>query len=113
TGFKIDEPAHFYIHKIINKETKDVIYYKAGISNNWERRIKQISYKLPKHMAIENSHLIYFEIGIHAKELETILLNKKEIRAPPRAFDGGHELFFTNPIKIALEELENLEINGT
>lgn len=101
TGFQPNKPAHYYVHKIINVETSDTLYYKGGISNNWERRMTQISYTLPKHMKIINIELIEFDLGIEAHRLERFLLETDELRAPSRSFDGGHELFISNPLNYA------------
>jgi hypothetical protein len=98
TGFQPDKPAHYYVHKIINVDTSDILYYKGGISNNWRKRMKQISYTIPKHMEIINIETIEFPLGIDAQNLERKLLDVNELRAPSRSFDGGHELFISNPL---------------
>jgi len=43
----------------------------------------------------------YLEVGKDASDLETTLLRKASEdgwKAPPRKFDGGHELFLENPL---------------
>ena len=98
TGFSPGDPAYYYVHEILN-EAGDVLYYKAGISNDWEKRLVSLSYGLPKHLSIRNVGYIHFEKGADAQWLETELKRISEIRAPRRDFDGGDELFLVNPME--------------
>ena len=105
-GFKPDEPAHYYVHKITS-ELGNLLYYKAGISKSWQRRLSEFRNGLPTHLNIENCEVIYFEIGQQARDLETALLRmaaEEDWKAPAETFDGGHELFTQNPLDVAREK---------
>lgn len=105
-GFKPDEPAHYYVHKITS-ELGNILYYKAGISKGWQRRLSQIRNTLPVHHTIENCEVIPFEVGQDALNLEKTLLRmaaEEGWKAPAQPFDGGHELFTQNPLDIAREK---------
>ena len=105
-GFKPDEPAHYYVHKITS-ELGNLLYYKAGISKGWQRRLSQIRNTLPVHHTIENCEVIPFEVGQDALNLEKTLLRmaaEEGWKAPAQPFDGGHELFTQNPLDIAREK---------
>ena len=67
--------------------------------------MRQISYTLPKHMNIINIESIEFDMGINAQKLERSLLEIDELRAPSRSFDGGHELFISNPLDYARKNM--------
>ena len=103
TGFQPHLPGQYYVHEIINIETRDRLFFKAGISGNWEERLLQLKRGLPNNMAINNLEVINFEIGRDALDLETQLKAIHEIRAPRRSFDGGDELFLVNPLDHARE----------
>ena len=103
TGFQPHLPGQYYVHKIINKNTGDIVFYKGGISSNWEVRLAQLSRGLPEHLTIRNLEVIHFELGRDASDLETTLKAVHEIRAPRRDFDGGDELFLVNPLNYSRE----------
>jgi Zn finger protein HypA/HybF involved in hydrogenase expression len=104
TGFQPDLPGYYYVNKIVNIETQDILYYKAGISGDWKRRLEQLYRGLPSNMGIYNIEIIRFEIGQKALEIESRLKSISEIRAPRREFDGGDELFLINPLDYAREK---------
>ena len=103
TGFQPHLPGQYYVHEIINKETKDRLFFKAGISGDWEERMAQLIRGLPDYMIMNNLEVIEFEIGRDALDLETRLKAIHEIRSPRRSFDGGDELFLLNPLDYARE----------
>jgi rubrerythrin len=103
TGFQAGIPGYYYVHKIINIETQDILYYKGGISGDWKKRLRQLHRGLPSKMDIQNIETIWFEIGQSAMELESRLKAVHEIRAPRREFSGGDELFLVNPLDFARE----------
>lgn len=75
--------------------------YKGGISGDWKRRLTQLRKELPDDLIMELHEVIDFEIGQEALDLETTLLRmaaEEGWKAPPRDFDGGHELFLENPL---------------
>ena len=96
-GFNPHQPAQYYVHEVINK-SGDIVYYKAGISNNWKKRMWSLQSDIPSHLKYNNIEIIYFDFGQDALKLETLLLRIKEIRYPKRKFDGGSELFSENPL---------------
>jgi Zn finger protein HypA/HybF involved in hydrogenase expression len=100
TGFQPHLPAYYYVNEILN-QFGDRLYYKGGISNDYDSRLKKLSQGLPVGMVIRNVEFVYFEIGEDARELEIILLKIDSIRAPKRDFDGGSELFLDNPLTYA------------
>jgi hypothetical protein len=104
-GFDLSSKAHYYVF-VIRNQSGDLLYYKGGISKNHQRRIKEISRSLPDHMNIQYLEHITFESGVEAESLERLLLEVESIRAPPRDFDGGCELFLLNPLEWAA-------LNGT
>jgi len=109
TGFKPDEPAHYYVHKILN-EFGEIIMYKGGVSKNWQRRLSKIRTGLPAHLSIENIDYLEFEVGQDAWDLEQLILKQAETegwKAPVRDFDGGTELFLYNPIDFLNLRSEN------
>jgi len=103
TGFQPHLPGQYYVHEIINKETKDRLFFKAGISGDWEERMAQLIRGLPDNMIMNNLEVIEFEIGRDALDLETRLKAIHGIRSPRRSFDGGDELFLVNPLDYARE----------
>ena len=99
-GFKPNEPAHYYVHKILN-ESGEFLMYKGGIAKNWKSRLQQLRQSMSDNLTIENHEVIDFEIGQDARDLETTLLRmaaKEGWKAPKREFDGGSELFLENPL---------------
>ena len=106
TGFKPNEPAHYYVHKVTS-ELGNILYYKGGISGKWQRRLSELRNGLPVHLTIENCEVIPFEVGQDALNLETTLLRmaaEEGWKAPAQPFVGGHELFTQNPLEIAREK---------
>ena len=99
-GFKPDEPAYYYVHEILN-EWGETIMYKGGISGDWKTRLSVLRRGIPNDLTMELHEVIDFEIGQYARDLETTLLRmaaEEGWKAPPRKFDGGHELFLENPL---------------
>ena len=111
SGFQPHLPGQYYVHEIINNETRDRLFFKAGISGDWEERLLQLRRGLPDNMAMNNLEVINFEIGRDALDLETRLKAIHDIRAPRRSFGGGDELFLINPLDYAREN--NLLDNGS
>jgi Zn finger protein HypA/HybF involved in hydrogenase expression len=99
-GFQANEVGWYYSLRLFNQDG-DTVYFKGGITNDVSRRIEQIRKKLPDTLALELVESLRFEVGQHARDLETELLRIQEIRAPKRDFDGGNELFIENPIEHA------------
>jgi len=100
SGFKPDQLGYYYVHKVLN-ESGETIMYKGGISGDWKTRLQKLRRGIPDHLTIENHEVIEFEIGQEALDLETTMLRKaaeEGWKAPPRKFDGGHELFLENPL---------------
>jgi Zn finger protein HypA/HybF involved in hydrogenase expression len=109
SGFKPNEPAHYYVHEILN-ESGEIIMYKAGISKDWQRRLSRLRTKLPDHLSIQNVDYLEFEVGQEAWDLEQRILKQAEAegwKAPVRDFDGGTELFLYNPINFLNLRSEN------
>jgi hypothetical protein len=81
--------------------------YKGGISGDWKKRLGQLRRKLPDPLTMELHEVIDFEVGQEAQDLETTLLRmatEEGWKAPPRKFDGGHELFLENPLDHARKQ---------
>ena len=75
--------------------------YKGGISGDWQSRLQKLRRGIPDDLTMELHEVIDFEIGQDAQDLETTLLRmaaEEGWKAPPRKFDGGHELFLENPL---------------
>ena len=98
TGFQPHIPGYYYVNEIRN-EMDDRLFFKCGISGDWEKRLIEISNGLPEGLSIINIEVIYFEMGQDARNLEKKLLQIHDIRAPRRNFDGGNELFMVNPLE--------------
>jgi Zn finger protein HypA/HybF involved in hydrogenase expression len=106
SGFKPDQLGYYYVHKITS-ELGNLLYYKGGISGDWQRRLSRLRSELPAHLSIENCEVISFEVGQEARDLETTLLRmaaEEGWKAPAQPFDGGHELFTQNPLDVAREK---------
>jgi len=99
-GFNPDIPGYYYVNEILNA-SGDRILFKAGISCDWRYRLRVLERHLPDELTIRNVEAIRFDLGVDAQDLETRLLQAESIRAPPRDFDGGHELFISNPLDYA------------
>ena len=100
TGFQPDQLGYYYVHKILN-DYGETIMYKAGISGDWKKRLRELRRGIPNDLTMELHEVIDFEIGQDARDLETTLLRMAAEggwKAPPRKFDGGHELFLENPL---------------
>ena len=41
-GYDPSKPGYYYVHEILNSDG-DVLYYKGGISGDWERRLSELS----------------------------------------------------------------------
>ena len=98
TGFQPHLPGYYYVNEILN-EMEDRLFFKCGISGDWEQRLRELSSGLPNGLSIRNIEVIYFEIGQEARNLEAKLLQISDIRAPKRDFEGGNELFMVNPLE--------------
>ena len=102
-GFNPSKIGFFYVNEVRN-ENGDRIFFKAGISNNWEKRLVQLQKGLPDNLQMNNLEVIKFNNGEQAQKLERRLLRLAKAngwKAPPRSFDGGHELFLENPLHYA------------
>jgi len=109
TGFNPKGNAFYYVHEILN-ELGDCLYYKAGISGDWQNRLKILQRGLPDHLTMKNLDYLEFEIGQDAYDLEQRILKQAEEegwKAPVRDFDGGTELFLENPIDFLNLRSEN------
>jgi hypothetical protein len=102
-GFKQDQPAYYYCFTLSGPE--GIWWYKGGITDEPERRKKQIQrslYKSTFPLEVEIIDLLYFDEGYKALELETKLLRCQEIRdSTVEKFSGSNELFSINPIEYA------------
>lgn len=102
--FDPSKPSQYYVLKIMN-ESGDVILYKGGISNQFEKRFAQHLQRFSleersKKWKLILDELIEFENGQKARDLETKLLGMKEIRAP-NIQNISSELFMENPLQFA------------
>jgi|APSaa5957512535_1039671.scaffolds.fasta_scaffold23303_1 predicted nucleic acid-binding Zn-ribbon protein len=102
-GFDPSKKGYLYLHKILHEDR--IIWYKLGISNNWENRLKQLIHSLKNHprtrkFEYENLEILIFNDGFQALKLESLLKRKlKNIRAPNvKNLSGGNELFLSNPL---------------
>ncbi len=100
TGFQSHLPGYYYVHEILNEEG-DRILLKGGIAGDWQKRFVLLRRGLPRGLTIRNVEAIHFDTGQDARDLETRLLRVESIRAPARDFDGGTELFMSNPLDYA------------
>lgn len=96
SGFSPEKPAYYYVHKLM--KDGEFLCYKAGISNDWERRLGNLRSNSPPEYSFEPVEQIYFESGAEAWEFEQEMKNKTDIRAPVLDMDGGTELFLENPL---------------
>mgnify|MGYP000075395636 CR=1 FL=1 len=104
-GFQNTEVGFYYVHKITNAEG-DFLYYKAGISNDWKRRLIQLRRGIDETHQIEFVECLRFEIGRDARTLEGRLRKiaiSEKWKVKNHDFDGGTELFSKNPITRARE----------
>lgn len=102
-GFNPSKNGFFYVNEVRNGQG-DLIFYKAGISNQWKKRLAQLQKGLPDDFKMNNLEVIEFKNGEEAQQLERRLLRlakENGWKAPPRSFDGGHELFLENPLSHA------------
>jgi hypothetical protein len=103
TGFQPHLPGYYYVNEILNG-SGDRILFKGGISGDWEKRLGDLGRGLPDGLTIRNVEAIRFDLGRDAQDLETRLLQAESIRAPARDFDGGTELFMSNPLDYARDQ---------
>jgi hypothetical protein len=103
TGFNPHAPGYYYVNRILD-QGGNLLYYKGGISRDWEGRLIELRAGLPNHLEIDHLEHILFELGGDAQQLESQLLATEHIRAPRRFFPGGTELFSTNPLDYAKQE---------
>jgi hypothetical protein len=104
-GFNPTLTGYYYVISIRNEEG-DIILYKGGISNEYERRFGEHlelfgSHPRSKDWNIEILEVAEFEDGADARILESDLL-QEEIRAP-RIQGLSSELFTSNPLDLARE----------
>ena len=105
TGFDPSKPGQYYVIAILS--SGDTIMYKAGISNNYLNRIRQHERSFRAHDRTKEWELEFCEVlhhtsGQDSRELESLLLQKEEIRAPD--IEGlSSELFTSNPLDLARE----------
>ena len=103
TGFDPSKPGQYYVIAILS--LGDTIMYKAGISNNYQKRIRQHERNFRAHDRSKEWELKFCEVLHHTsgqviRELESDLLNREEIEAP--AIKGlSSELFTSNPLDFA------------
>ncbi|MDC3317033.1 hypothetical protein OAV29_02185, partial [Candidatus Poseidoniaceae archaeon] len=53
TGFNPSQSGFYYVNVIFN-EDGDVLYYKGGISGDWEKRLDRLQFGLPEGLFMEN-----------------------------------------------------------
>jgi hypothetical protein len=105
-GFDPSKPGQYYVLRILN-EFDDIILYKGGISNQFEKRFSQHKQRFCKESRSKNwkltlDELIEFDVGQKARDLETSLLAIEDIRAP-NIENVSSELFLENPLIYARE----------
>jgi hypothetical protein len=102
-GFKTEIPAFLYCLALMGPT--QIWWYKIGITDNLERRARQIQASLRRHglpLGVEILDSIQFDKGGDAKAIETRLKDEQSIRASTtEKFDGNSELFSINPIEWA------------
>jgi len=101
-GFQNTKPGYYYVHEITDNED-NFLFYKAGISNDWKRRIKQLERGLAGQMKINHLEHVLYPLGRDARVIERRMLQIAELekwKVEAHDFDGGTELFSKNPIKI-------------
>ena len=54
SGFNPNQPGYFYVHEIIDTQSNQCIFYKAGISGDWKRRLNDLLLTLPENLSIRN-----------------------------------------------------------
>lgn len=96
-----DTPTYYVM--IITNGENDIVYYKGGVTNNLERREYELKKDLPKSLDISLLESVGFNSGYDLVDFERLLLSVEQIRAPKRSFDGGSELFISNPLDFARE----------
>ena len=92
----------FYVNEVRNGQG-DLIFSKRE-SQPMEEELAQLQKGLPDDFKMNNLEVIEFKNGEEAQLLERRLLRlakENGWKAPPRSFDGGHELFFENPLRYA------------
>ena len=105
TGFDPSIPGQYYVIAILS--SGDTIMYKAGISNDYLNRIKQHernfrAHDRSKEWELELCEVLDHKSGQDSQKLESLLLQKEEIRAPD--IEGlSSELFTSNPLDLARE----------
>jgi len=105
TGFDPSKPGQYYVIAILS--SGDTIMYKAGISNNYLNRIIQHernfrAHDRSKEWELELCEVLHHTSGQDSQKLESLLLQKEEIRAPD--IEGlSSELFTSNPLDLARE----------
>ena len=99
-GFNPALTGYYYVHEILDV-SGTVLYYKAGISNDVEKRTRQLEKALPEGLRLNHVTTMRFENGQDARDLETRMLGIDGIRYPKQDFDGGHELFIKHPFDLS------------
>jgi hypothetical protein len=109
-GFQPELPAYYYVNII--SRNGEIILWKGGITNDINRRYKELRKSMLDHPDFEGCdyaelHRIFFEIGRDAAQLERdILDNSVIIRADHvNELAGGTELFYDDPIMYAIVDL--------
>ena len=67
-GFNPSKIGFYYVNEVRN-EQGDLIFYKAGISNQWESRLLQLQKGLPNNLKMTNLEVLEFSHGLHAQNL--------------------------------------------
>mgnify|MGYP001979317049 CR=1 FL=1 len=102
-GFNPGKPGFYYSFAMHGPD--GIWWYKGGITGDVDQRQYEIQRSLIRNgipLEMELLEVMRFELGKEAKELEKILLKKKEIRVyTEEKFSGSMELFSVNPISWA------------
>lgn len=104
-GFQNTKPGFYYVHEISSLSGK-FLFYKAGISNDWKRRLKQLKRGLNKGLQIKNLDFVHYKVGREARAIERRMIEIAKVegwKVDNHDFDGGTELFSCNPISRMVE----------
>jgi len=99
-GFQYDEPAYYYVYRIVDNNN-NTICYKAGITKDLQSRGSNQRRSLQDDLKMVFEDVLYFELGKDAWDLEQYIIKIAEQdgwKAESLDFDGGTEVFVHNPI---------------